>query len=83
MVDCMVLRKVSVSAHGCRRIDVLIHCRRICVLHGRPGTVAIADIDAELPVENEAFDDHDFSRFPNISGLIYLTIRLGDISNAM
>ncbi|KAH6722797.1 C6 transcription factor [Leptodontidium sp. MPI-SDFR-AT-0119] len=58
--------------------------KRICILHGRPPSVTPNDVDADLPVDSQEFHSPDTtSNFQNISALIHLTCRLGDISNAI
>ena len=58
--------------------------RRICILHGRPPSVSPHDVDADLPVDLPEFRlPNQPSSFSNMSALIYLTCRLGDISQAM
>lgn len=58
--------------------------RRISVLHGRPASITPTEIDAELPKDIVEFRQSDeLSNFDNMSSLIHLTIRLGEIANAM
>jgi hypothetical protein len=69
---------------GCASRNGSHFLRRICILHGRPPSVSPNDVDADLPEDIPEFRLPDLpSRFQNISALIYLTCRLGDISNAM
>lgn len=54
------------------------------MLHGRPASIAPTEVDAELPKDLPEFRQHDEgSKFGNMSALIDITLRLGDVSNAM
>lgn len=58
--------------------------RRVSVLHGRPTSISPTEIDAELPKDLAEFRQHeDVTRFANMSALIDMTLRLGDVANAM
>jgi hypothetical protein len=59
-------------------------CRRVCVMHGRPNSISQNDIDAELPRDLPAFrSSNQPSAFLNMSAMVYLSTRLGDVSHAM
>lgn len=58
--------------------------RRVSVLHGRPASIAATEVDADLPKDLAEFrQPGDNSKFSNISALIEMTLRLGDVANAM
>ncbi|ROW02429.1 hypothetical protein VMCG_06016 [Cytospora schulzeri] len=58
--------------------------RRVSVLHGRPASIAPTEVDAELPKDLAEFRKHDdVSRFANMSALIDMTLRLGDVAHAI
>ncbi|KUI62496.1 hypothetical protein VP1G_09620 [Cytospora mali] len=58
--------------------------RRVSVLHGRPASISPTEVDAELPKDLSVFRQHDdVSKFANMSALIDMTLRLGDVANAM
>lgn len=58
--------------------------KRVSVLHGRPASITSFEIDVELPKDLPEFRHYDYpSKFRNMSALIYITERLGDIANAI
>lgn len=58
--------------------------RRVSVLHGRPASISATEVDAELPKDLHEFRSHDeVSRYANMSALIDMTTRLGEVANAM
>jgi hypothetical protein len=58
--------------------------RRVSVLHGRPASISATEVDAELPKDLHEFRAYDeVSRFANMSALIDMTARLGEVANAM
>lgn len=53
-------------------------------MHGRPASIAATEVDADLPKDLAEFrQPGDNSKFSNISALIEMTLRLGDVANAM
>ncbi|KAK2609440.1 hypothetical protein N8I77_002937 [Diaporthe amygdali] len=58
--------------------------RRVSVLHGRPASISATEVDAELPKDLHEFRSHDeLSRYANMSALIDMTTRLGEVANAI
>ncbi|KAG8158284.1 hypothetical protein KVR01_012045 [Diaporthe batatas] len=58
--------------------------RRVSVLHGRPASISATEVDAELPKDLHEFRAHDeVSRYANMSALIDMTTRLGEVANAI
>ncbi|POS72316.1 hypothetical protein DHEL01_v209287, partial [Diaporthe helianthi] len=58
--------------------------RRVSVLHGRPASISATEVDAELPKDLHQFRTHgDVSRYANMSALIDMTTRLGEVANAI
>ncbi|KKY30357.1 putative c6 transcription factor [Diaporthe ampelina] len=58
--------------------------RRVSVLHGRPASISATEVDAELPKDLHEFRMHDeVSRYANMSALIDMTTRLGEVANAI
>lgn len=60
------------------------YTRRVSILHGRPTSIAATEVDAELPKDLADFRQRDEpARFGNMSALIDMTMRLGDVANAI
>ncbi|ORY65551.1 fungal-specific transcription factor domain-containing protein [Pseudomassariella vexata] len=58
--------------------------KRVSILHGRPASITSTEIDVQLPRDLPEFRQYeDPSKFPNMSAMIYMTQRLGDISTAV
>ncbi|KAI3400359.1 hypothetical protein diail_3376 [Diaporthe ilicicola] len=58
--------------------------RRVSVLHGRPASISATEVDAELPKDLHEFRSHEeVSRYANMSALIDMTTRLGEVANAI
>ena len=55
------------------------------MLHGRPPSITVSEVDADLPKDLPEFRQGKAPAkvFENMSLLIQLTIRLGDIANCM
>lgn len=64
--------------------DTNIHHRRVSILHGRPTSIAATEVDAELPKDLAEFRQHDDpGKFANMAAFIDMTMRLGDVANAI
>lgn len=59
--------------------------RRVSILHGRPTSIAATEVDAELPKDFRAEfrQNEEPAKFGNMSALIDMTMRLGDVANAI
>lgn len=64
----------------CYLIAMLTSCRRTCIMHGRPSSIARSEVNADLPARHPLFESPNFA---NVTAFITLVSWMAEVAEAL